>query len=138
MELRRAFTSDIVRRRLAERGVYVQSVEEALAELHKDGCSHIWIQPTHLIPGEEYDRLKAQAKRWEDSFSLLKIGEPLLLSEEDYDNTVRIMKERYKAAEDKACIFMGHGTYHEANRAYEKIEKRLEQESMQRYFMATV
>ena len=33
---------------------------------------------------------------------------------------------------------MGHGTYHQANRVYEKIEKLLEKEDERKYYMATV
>lgn len=137
-EVRRAFTSGIVRSRLAERGIFVQSVAEALQQLWADGYSNVWIQPTHLIPGEEYDRLKAEAMQWKERFAFLKVGEPLLLQEEDYDAAVTAMKEQNPLAHDEVCIFMGHGTYHEANRAYEKIEKRLEKEEGRRYFMATV
>lgn len=136
--VRRAFTSVIVRRRLSERGIAMQSVSEALRQFEVDGYTHIWVQPTHLIPGEEYDRLKAEALGFKDRFALLKIGEPLLVQEEDYDNVVTIMKERNPVSDDEACVFMGHGTYHEANRVYEKIEKRLEKENGRRYFMATV
>ncbi len=136
--VRRAFTSGIVCRKLSARGIRVQSVTEALQTLHEDGCSHVWVQPTHLIPGEEYDRLKAQAAGWQERFTLLKTGEPLLVQEEDYDLVVTRMRNRFPAAADEACIFMGHGTYHAANRAYEKIEKRLEKTTGRRYFMATV
>lgn len=136
--LRRAFTSNIVRRKLQGRGLQVQSVPEALEDFLADGYTHIWIQPTHLIPGEEYDRLIGQAMQFKDRFAFLKVGEPLLLQEEDYDTVVRIMRDKYRVADGEACIFMGHGTYHEANRAYEKIEKRLEKETDRSYFMATV
>lgn len=136
--VRRAFTSEIVRGNLAKRGTAVYSVAQALESLCREGYSHVWIQPTHLIPGEEYDRLKGEARQWRDRFTLLKIGEPLLVQEEDYDTIVSIMRRRFPAGEGEACIFMGHGTYHEANRVYEKIEKRLEKEENRSYFMATV
>lgn len=136
--VRRAFTSGIVRRKLSERGILVQSVSEALRQFEEDGYTHVWVQPTHFIPGEEYDRLKAEALGFKDRFTFLKIGEPLLVQEEDYDTVVTIMKKQNPVSDDEACIFMGHGTYHEANRVYEKIEKRLEKESGRRYFMATV
>lgn len=136
--LRRAFTSSIVRKKLAGRGIRVPGVSQALEELKRDGYTHIWIQPTHLIPGEEYDRLRAEAARWQEQFPFLKTGEPLLLEEEDYDMVVGLMQDRFRPGEGEACIFMGHGTYHQANRVYEKIEKRLETEGGNRFFMATV
>ncbi len=137
-ELRRAFTSSIVRKRLAERGILIPGVPEALESFRKEGYTHIWIQPTHLIPGVEYDRLRQQAEAWREQFAFLKVGEPLLLQEEDYDRVVALMQDRFRPDGDEVCIFMGHGTYHTANRAYEKIEKRLEKEPGRRFFMATV
>lgn len=137
-ELRRAFTSSIVRGKLAGQGILIPGVTEALQAFWKEGYSHIWIQPTHLIPGEEYDRLRADVDVWRGKFEFLKVGEPLLLTEQDYDRVVGLMKERFAPGEDEACILMGHGTYHEANRAYEKIEKRLEKKPGRRIFMATV
>ena len=134
----RAFTSSIVRQKLAGRGIEAPGVSQVLEQLAKDGYTHIWIQPTHLIPGEEYDRLQAEAARWKERFTFLKVGEPLLLDEEDYDTVVGLMQERFWPGEREVCIFMGHGTYHQANRVYEKIEKRLEKESRGRFFMATV
>ena len=117
----RAFTSSIVRQKLAGRGIEAPGVSQVLEQLAKDGYTHIWIQPTHLIPGEEYDRLQAEAARWKERFTFLKVGEPLLLDEEDYDTVVGLMQERFRPGEREVCIFMGHGTYHQANRVYEKI-----------------
>ena len=136
--VRRAFTSATVRRKLAERGLHIPGVAQALEAFSADGYTHVWVQPTHLIPGEEYDRLKAETLRWKEHFSFLKIGEPLLMQEEDYDTVVSAMCGRFRPAADEACIFMGHGTWHEANRAYEKIGKRLQKDGSGRYFMATV
>jgi len=136
--VRRAFTGNLVREKLAGQGMAVESVPQALERFCRDGYTHVWIQPTYLIAGEEYSRLIAQATPFRERFSLLKIGEPLLAGEEDYDRVVGAMRARFPMAAGEACIFMGHGTYHEANRAYEKIEKRLEKEAGRRYFMATV
>lgn len=136
--LRRAFTSNIVIGKLKERGIRVQKVAEALEDFRREGYTHIWVQPTHLIPGEEYDRLQREIRKWEDRFTFLKLGEPLLVQEEDYDTVVTIMKDRFFMKEGEVCIFMGHGTYHQANRVYEKIEKLLKKEDDRRYYMATV
>lgn len=136
--VRRAYTSGKVRAKLAARGIRVPGVGEALESFREDGFSHVWVQPTHVIPGEEYERLRGEAACWKERFAFLKVGEPLLLEEEDYDRVVGLMQKRFFPAVDEVCIFMGHGTYHEAGRAYEKIEKRLEAEGGSRFYMATV
>ena len=60
--LRRAFTSGMVIRRLAERdGVEVDTVAQALDRLRREGFSDVVIQATHVMNGEEYDKLRALA-----------------------------------------------------------------------------
>lgn len=39
--------------------MHVDSVEEALARIRSDGMGRVVVQPTLLIPGEEYDGLCA-------------------------------------------------------------------------------
>ena len=137
-ELRRAFTSPRIIRRLAAQGLSVPDVAQALNYMKTEGFTHVWVQPTLLIPGEEYDRLCEAVRAFEGAFALLKIGEPLLWQEEDYDNTVRIMMEKYPVQTAEACVLMGHGTPHDANHIYEKIGKCLERQSEGRYSLATV
>lgn len=137
-ELRRAFTSPRIIRRLASQGVRVPDVTQALNCMKAEGFTHVWVQPTLLIPGEEYDRLCETVKGFERDFTLLKIGEPLLWQEEDYDNAVRIVAEKYPVHLCEACVLMGHGTPHDANRIYQKIGKCLERQSEGRYSLATV
>ena len=93
-ELRRAFTSPRIIRKLAAQGLSVPDVAQALKGMEAEGFTHVWVQPTLLIPGEEYDRLCEAVKVLEHDFTLLKIGEPLLCQEEDYDNAVRTMVEK--------------------------------------------
>lgn len=136
--VRSAFTSSIVRRRLAERGIFIDSVEEALSALLAEGVQKVYLQPTHLIPGEEYDLLREAAEKWQKKFALLKIGEPLLADRKDMERVLCRMKERFPVKEGTVCIFMGHGSAHAANRVYEQLAGILSQEEGQSYFMATV
>lgn len=137
-ELRRAFTSPRIIRKLAAQGLSVPDVAQALKGMEAEGFTHVWVQPTLLIPGEEYDRLCEAVKVLEHDFTLLKIGEPLLCQEEDYDNAVRIMMEKYPVREGEACVLMGHGTPHDAGHIYRTIGKKLEAQSAGRYSLATV
>ena len=137
-ELRRAFTSPRIIKRLAAQGLSVPDVTQALARMKAEGFTHVWVQPTLLIPGEEYDRLCEAVHLFERDFALLKIGEPLLWREEDYDNTVRTMMGKYPVREREACVLMGHGTLHDAGHIYQKIREKLEVQSAGRYSLATV
>ena len=51
----RAYTSSIVRKVLKSRGKIVPSLEEALEKLANESYDTVFVQPTHLLCGNEYD-----------------------------------------------------------------------------------
>ena len=60
--LRRAFTSGMILRKLEERdGLKIDSVPQALERLAEEGFEDVVVQPTHIMNGEEFDKLMAQA-----------------------------------------------------------------------------
>ncbi len=122
--LRRAFTSGMIIRKLRERdGVEVDDVPAALEKLAAEGFSHVVVQPTHVMHGDEYDKLTAQAAPFQGRFQKLTCGRALLSSLEDYQAVGRaILDELPGPAEDTAFVFMGHGTGHYANAAYAQLE----------------
>lgn len=105
----RAFTSGVVRRRLRERqNMHVDSVEEALARIRSDGMGRVVVQPTLLLPGEEYDGLCA-ALTAADGLEV-RAGRPLLYGEDDLDGVIAALRQAYPVGEDTALLLMGHGT----------------------------
>ena len=122
--LRRAFTSGMVIRRLREReGLAVDNVTEALERLRQEGFTDVVVQATHVMNGEEYDKLRALAAPYEGAFSRLAFGAPLLSSTRDYRETVAAMLDRLPPQEpDQAVVLMGHGTPHHANAVYAALE----------------
>ena len=52
----RAFTSSIIRRILEKRGQPVMGVEQALEALAAAGAEDVFVQPTHILCGSEYER----------------------------------------------------------------------------------
>lgn len=119
--LYRAFTSKIVRQRLKkDSGVHVDGVEEALARIAADGHAQAVIQPTLLIPGEEYDLLCASVKRAAGNLRF-SVGRPLLCNGSDLDSVTAILREAYPMDEASVLLAMGHGTSHSANSMYERL-----------------
>ena len=54
----RAFTSGMILRKLARRdGVQIDNVDQALERLAREGYEDVLLQPTHILNGEEYDKL---------------------------------------------------------------------------------
>ena len=87
MPVKRAFTSAIIMRIWKERGVEIPDTMRALAEMAEEGIEEVLIQPTHLLAGEEYEKLCAQAEGFRERFRRMEIGVPLLHEEEDLDVT---------------------------------------------------
>ncbi|NCB63012.1 MAG: sirohydrochlorin cobaltochelatase [Clostridia bacterium] len=123
-ELRRAFTSGIIIRKLQKRdGVCIADVPHALEALKTEGFTDIVIQPTHMMNGDEYDKLRAQAEPFAADFARFVIGKPLLSAVEDYKSVaLAALEELPEKREDTALVFMGHGTEHHANAAYAQLE----------------
>ena len=81
----RAFTSGMILRKLERRdGLHIDDVPQALARLAAEGYEDVLIQPTHILNGDEYDKLCAQAAPWGEKFARLAVGRPLLTAAEDY------------------------------------------------------
>lgn len=111
-ELRRAFTSDVVRRKLAQAGKEPpDDVPRALERLLDEGYTDVVIQPTLIINGEEFDRLAGQTAPFLTRFKRAALGTPLLTSAADYSQTVRALEAELSAPEDgEAVLLMGHGS----------------------------
>lgn len=121
---RRAFTSGMICRKLRERdGLDIPSVAEALEDLLREGYTDVVIQPTHVINGEEYDKLLTQAEPCRGRFARLRVGAPLLTTVEDYHHlAAAVLAELPEQREDTAVVFMGHGTEHYVNPSYAQLE----------------
>ena len=124
---RRAFTSGMILRRLAAReGLHIDDVPRALERLAGEGCDDVVLQPTHIMNGDEFDKLCAQAQPYRDRFRRMAFGRPLLTTLEDYrDLTAALIDLLPEAEEGTAHVFMGHGTEHYANAAYCQLEYML-------------
>ncbi|MBM6925428.1 sirohydrochlorin cobaltochelatase [Pseudoflavonifractor phocaeensis] len=121
--LRRAFTSGMILRRWRERGVDMDNVPAALERLAGEGYTDILLQPTHIMNGDEYHKLMAQAEPYRETFDRLTIGAPLLTAAEDYLALGRALLEVLPPQqEDRAVVYMGHGSEHQANSAYALME----------------
>lgn len=123
-EVRRAFTSGMILRKLRQRdGVEIDDTAQALARLHREGFDTVVVQPTHVMNGEEYHKLLAQAEPYRARFARMSFGRPLLTAAEDYAALGRALMEALPAQRaDTAVLYMGHGSEHQANSAYALME----------------
>ena len=147
-EVRLAFTSNIIRRKLVrEFNENISNPVEALAKLNDEGFKKVFIMPTHIIPGEEYDEIKNVYEAFKTlkgkyGFEELKLGTPFMNSSKECERMAEILIERFKnQLEDKdtAIVLMGHGTpEHFANAMYSELQLILNQKLYGRFFIGTV
>lgn len=140
-EIRRAFTSKIILDILKERDqLEIDNVKQAMERLIADGVRDVVIQPTHVMPGIEYDGVIAQIGAYRERFHSMKVGRPLLVEDRDYDTLIAALAEEtaHYNTSDTAMVFMGHGTEHAANATYPKLQQKLNQAGFHNFFIGTV
>jgi sirohydrochlorin cobaltochelatase len=141
-EVRRAFTSQIIIDRVAERdGIKIDNVDDAMKRLKADKVKELVVQPTHIMNGLEYDEMIAAIKPYEKNFTSVRYGRPLLSSDNDFADVVSALADgtkQYAADNDTAVVFMGHGTEHNANEVYTKLAGLLKAQGLGRYLVGTV
>ena len=147
-EVRLAFTSNIIRRKIArESGEVIPNPVQALAALNDEGFSRVYVMPTHMIPGEEFDEIANVVEafrtlRGKYGFKTLKLGRPFLNGVDDCEGMADVLLERFKAQladEHTAIILMGHGTpEHFANAMYSQLQLALDTKAYGRFFLGTV
>ena len=116
-EVCRAWTSRIIARRLAARGEAVENETEALERLRREGCGDIAFVPTHIIRGQEYERVTAVADG-------LPVSAPLLDNDADLKWMAGLL-DGIAAGEGRTLLVMGHGTDHAADGTYARLRQVL-------------
>lgn len=130
-EVRLAFTSGLMRRRLAERqSISFPGPLAALAEMHDLGCRSAILQSLQIVPGEEFHGL---------AFERLEVGLPLLAGLEDCRRASSALAPRRGevVAAAGAVVLVGHGTGHPADSLYSLMDDVL-QEDHSNVFLGTL
>ncbi|MCC5465985.1 sirohydrochlorin cobaltochelatase [Pelosinus baikalensis] len=149
-EVRRAFTSRIVIKRLAARdGIHIDTETEAIQRLEDEGYKEVYVQPLHVVGGEEYDKIKKIVVQYihghQKAFDKIVIGRPLLYytgqedRPDDYVEAIEALTAQLPKVESKeAIVFMGHGGIHPANTAYAALQMKIEEAGLNHIFVYTV
>ena len=139
--VRRAFTAQIIIDHVEKRdGVHIDNLTEALDRAVANGVKTLVVQPTHLMHGFEYDDVQAELAERAEDFDAVVLGEPLLTSDEDFDRVADIMIDLLKDYDDgqTALVYMGHGTEHESNAIYARMQEVLDAKGADNYYIGTV
>jgi len=137
-----AFTSKIIRAKLAKEGKLTDSPEMAMARLMNDGYTHLAVLSLQTIPGEEFHELYQNAQHFAQmsgGFEKILVARPLLSSAKDMETVAgTLMKNIPGRRSEDAVIFMGHGTGHHPADAIYLAMNQVFQEIDSRAFVRTV
>ncbi len=137
-EFFRAFTSPTIRRKLKERGETILPLDELLEQLAAAGYTDVIVQPTHMLYGIEYDKMKHTADQMEPRFTRFVFGKPMLADTEDLHELIHCLMQQYPAQDDEAVVLMGHGTEHFANAVYPAMQTAFRVAGRKDVFVGTV
>ena len=140
-KLYRGWTSKMILRILKKRtGSTFDTVEEALERMAAEGIRDVLVQPTHIISGEENDKMRATIEQETERFELVRVGQTLLDRPADLTRLAKILADQLLHAPcgnenacgaedvheaDRLLILMGHGSAEkpEANQIYHDLQK---------------
>lgn len=133
-----AWTSSMIMRALQKRGEHVDNVPEALERMAADGVTDIKVLPTHLLYGDEYDKMRAQLQAGSAPFHSITVAAPLLASDDDIRAVLEAVAGGVETAEDEALVLMGHGTPHFCNTVYAAMDYHAKATGLHHVFVGTV
>lgn len=123
VEVREAYSSRIVVKRLRDRGVERALPSEALASLAQEGYTHVLVQPCYLVAGLEWQALQHDVEALRGEFKELRLATPLLFYYEDYLALGTLLSKAYPG--NRLYMLVGHGTYDASTAQYAMLDKVL-------------
>ena len=146
-EVRKAFTSRIIVKKLADRdGLQVDTEKQALEKLIDEGYNEVIIQPLYMEAGDEYEKLMKVVAQYEGSFDKITVGRPVLYytgqkgeKPDDYMIAIQALKAQLPNMGPRdAVALMGHGGVNPSNTAYAALQLKLRDAGMNNVFVFTV
>lgn len=137
VEVCQAYSARSLVKRLRNQGVYIQNPVDALVRLRDAGYTHVIVQPTIIIEGVEMEALRKDMEMRKGLFKDLRIGNPLLYDDTDYESVIRTITTSPVANQKGAKVLAAHGTYHASNSAYAMLGYMFQTMGKKDYFTGT-
>lgn len=125
LAVRLAFTSPLMRERLAGQWKKTDSVEKALRKMAFERFNRVVVQPLQLVPGVEYHEVLEEVAQVKGLFTALDTGCPLLDEQADLAPVASallhaIPEQRHPL---EPVLFMGHGSRHPSESRYAALSE---------------
>lgn len=125
--IRWAYTSPLLRERLAKQKQKIDSVSKALARLRFENFSSVAIQPLQAIAGREYGDILAAAEEATQNGLDCAVGAPLLGGAAEEVASALLAHIPAERGADEDVIFMGHGAKHPGEAMYLNLNSAIAQ-----------
>lgn len=136
-EVREAYISPIVRKKLAKEGVEKDSPIDALLKLRADGFQKIYIQSTTLIEGSEMTSIRKDADKVRPFFKEIKVGNPLLYSVEDCEKVISILTTEQPGKKEDV-VYVGHGNQLPSTATYAMLDFMMKAHGLKNFHVSTI
>ena len=121
-----------------EQNLIIDTPIQALNKIAAAHYDEVIVQPFGLICGETFEQLETFVGRYLDKIKKIKLLNPLLHSEADYDAVAKQLTQDVKHQKlTEALVFVGHGTYTSGQQAYIELARALEKTEVNA-FMGTI
>jgi sirohydrochlorin cobaltochelatase len=147
-EVRQAFTSRIVIKKLAERdGLQFDTERQALEKLAEEGYQEVIVQPLHIEAGDEYEKIRRVVEEYAQNktFDKLVLSRPVLYfmgqedKPDDYLLAIKAVKQQMPVlGPEEAVLLMGHGGDHPSNAAYGALQLKVQDAGIKGLYVYTV
>ncbi len=105
-EVRWAFTSSFIQKKLKKQGVITYNLKEVIADLRSKNVKDIVVQSLHIAPGQEFNEIKKV-----DMTGLnVSVGKALLAEDQDLNEVLAAVKP--SMINDAPNVFVAHGNDH--------------------------
>lgn len=132
-----AYTSRIVISHLRKKGIDKMTPLEMFHSLKERGYTHLVVQSSHLVDGQEMESLREDLKAVKDLFKVTRLGNPLLYSVADYKWIAHAMVETISSSSD-AVVLVGHGSNTPITSSYSMMDYILQFEGYKNWHVSTI
>ena len=137
MDFREAWTSrSLIQQARSNGGSYIPTPDELFSQLNKDGYTHLLIQPSNIVNSTDMQILRHEVDAAKETFKQIRLGEPLLTDETDYEKALKATAAAY-GSEKEANVLMCEGTYGSENAQYALLDYILKDQDYKNWFVAT-
>lgn len=136
-EVREAYISPVVRKKLRNSGIHKDSPLDALLKLRSEGYKNIYLQSTTLIEGNEMQSVRQDVEKVKSFFDQIKVGEPLLFTTDDCDSVINILL-RDKPETKHDYIYIGHGNKMPSTATYAMLDYMIKSRGIKNYHVSTI